>query len=135
MYMKLPPSANNPDPATGMPTELKQYKDIAKDMLVDATESGIYMCGMVPIDLDDPFFDIFQCDPTFSCDSHIELEFYTSKIQPSRVTICCHCACKYDSPVELHTSLNAPDGPYSIVLPICEQCLANVCHVVVRGAR
>ena len=109
--------------------------DIAKDMLVDATESAIYMCGMAPLDLDDPFFDIFQCDPTFDCDSHIESEFYTSKIQPSRVNICCQCADKYDSPVELNTSLKAPDGPYSIVLPICDQCLATGCHVVVRGAR
>ena len=73
--MKLPLSANNPDPATTTQVELKQYMDIAKDMLVDATESAIYMCGMAPLDLDDPFFDIFQCDPTFDCDSHIESEF------------------------------------------------------------
>ncbi len=85
--------------------------DIAKDRLVDATESAIYMCGMAALDLDDSFFDIFQCDPTFDRDSHIESEFYTSKIQPSRVNICCHCTGKYDSPVELGTSLNTPDGP------------------------
>jgi hypothetical protein len=133
--MKLPLSANNPDSATMTPAELKQYMDIAKVRRVDATESAIYMCGMAALDLDDPFFDIFQCDPTFDCDSHIESEFYTSKIQPSRVNICCHCTGKYDSPVELSTPLKAPDGPYSIVLPICEQCIANGCRVVVRGAR
>ncbi len=105
-------------------------------MLVDATDSAIYMCGMAPLDLDDPFFDIFQCDPTFDCDSHFESEFYTSKIQPSRVNICCRFAGKYDYPFELiNTSLKAPEGPYSFVLHFCEQCLANGCHVVVRGAR
>jgi len=68
--------------------------------------------------------------------AHIESEFYTSKIQPSRVNIFCRFAGKYDYPVELiNTSLKAPDGPYSFVLPSCEQCLANGCHVVVRGAR
>ena len=109
--------------------------DIAKDMLVDVTESAIYMCGIAPLDLDDPFFDIFQCDPIFDCESHIESEFYNSKIQPSRVNNCCQCASKYDSSVELITSLKAPDGPYSVMLPICEQCLANGCHGIVRGAR
>ena len=68
--------------------------DSAKERLVDATKSAIYMFGMAPLDLEDPLFDIFQCDPTFDCDSHIELEFYTSKIQPSRVNICCHCVGK-----------------------------------------
>ena len=86
-------------------------------MLVNATESTIYMCGMAPLEPDDPFFDIFQCDLTFTCDSHIESEFFTSKIQPSRGNIYWHYAGKYDSPVELNTSLKAPDGPYVIVLP------------------
>ena len=83
--MKLPLSAKTPDPATMTPAELKQYMDIAKDRLVDATESAIYMCGMAALDLDDPFFDIFQCDSTFHCDSHIESEFYTSKIHTSKI--------------------------------------------------
>ena len=101
----------------------------------DAIESLIYMCGMDPLDPDDPCFDIFQCDPSLDYDAHIESEFYTSKIQPTRVKICSHCAGKYDSPVELNTALKAPDGPYSIVLPICEECLAKGCRVVVRAAR
>jgi hypothetical protein len=35
----------------------------AKDKLDDAAESLIYMCGMAPLDPEDPCFDIFQCDP------------------------------------------------------------------------
>ena len=97
----------------------------AKDMLVDATEFLIYMCGMAPLDPDAPCFDIFQFDPSLDCDAHIESEFCTSKIQPTCVKICFHCASKYDSPVELNNALNALDGPYSIVLHIYEECLAN----------
>ncbi len=123
--MKPPLEENIQDPATPTSEEVKQYRAFAKDMLADAMESLIYMCGMDP---PDP-------DPSLDCDAHIESEFYTSKIQPTRVKIFCHCAGKYDSPVELNTTLKAPDGPYSIVLSICEECLANGCRVVVRAAR
>ena len=60
--------------------EVQQCKAVAKDMLVDASESIIYMCGMVPLDPADPCFEFFPCDPVLECDSHIESEFYTSKI-------------------------------------------------------
>ena len=84
-------------------------------MLVDATEVLICMRGIAPLDLDDPCFDIFLCDLALYCDSHIESEFYTSKMQHTRVNTCCHCASKYDSPVELNASLKARDGPCSVV--------------------
>jgi hypothetical protein len=119
VHMKPPLEENDQDPATPTSKEVKQYKAFAKDRLDDATESLIYMCGMAPLDPDDPCFDIFQCDPSLDCDTHIESELYISKISPTRVKICCHCAGKYDSPVELNTALKAPDGSYSVVLPIC----------------
>jgi hypothetical protein len=37
--------------------------------------------------------------------------------------------------IELNSTLKAPDGPYSVVLPICKMCLDNGCHIIVRGAR
>ena len=92
------------------------------------------MCGIAPLDPDDPNFDAFQCEPTLDRDAHIESKFYTSKIQPTRVKICCHFAGKYDSTVELNTDLNTMDVPYSVVLTICEECLANDCRVVVHAA-
>jgi len=73
--------------------------------------------------------------PSLDCDAHIESGFYTYEIQPTRIEIYCHCVDKYDSPVELNTALKAPDGPYSVVLPVCEECLANGCRVVVRAAK
>jgi hypothetical protein len=94
------------------------------------------MCGMAPLDPDDPYLNIFQCDPTRDFDTHIDSKFYTSKIQPTRVKTFSHCADKYDSPVELDIALKAPDRrPYSVVLPICEECIANGCRVVVRAAK
>jgi hypothetical protein len=68
------------------------YVAFAKDKPVDATESLIYMCGMAPLDPDDPYFDIFRCDPSLDCDTHIESEFYTSKIQSTRVKMFCNSA-------------------------------------------
>jgi hypothetical protein len=115
--------------------EVQQYTSSAKDIMVDATEYIIYMCGMTPLEPNYTCFDIFQCNPALDYYSHIESEFYTSKIQPTRVNTFCHCAGKCDSPVELNTFLKAPDGPYSVVLPICEECLANGCRVVVRSCR
>ncbi len=40
-----------------------------------------------------------------------EANLYTSKIQPTRVKLCCHCAGDFDSPVDLNSSLKVPDGP------------------------
>jgi hypothetical protein len=53
--------------------------------LQDALESPIYICGMAPLDLDDPCYEIFLCDTTLDCDKHVESEFYVSKVQPTRV--------------------------------------------------
>ena len=83
----------------------------------------------------DPCYDVFHCDPSLDCNAHIEANFYTSKIQPTRVDLCCHCAGEFYSPVELSSSLKAPNGPYSVVLPACKMCLNNGCHIIVRGAR
>ena len=69
------------------------------------------------------------------CTTHIEADFYTSKVQLARVELCCHCAGEFESPVEINTSLRAPEGPYSVVLPICQACLLDGCHIIVRQAR
>ncbi len=70
------------------------------------------------------------------CDSHVESDFYASRIQPDRVVLCCHCAgTMLDSPVELHTHLKAPEEPYRIVLPICKGCLNSGYHIIVRHTR
>jgi len=91
---------------------------------------------MTTLDHDDPCYDMFQCDPSLECDSHVESEFYVSRIHPDRVVLCCHCAgTMLDSPVELHTHLKAPEGSYRIVLPICKACLNSGCHIIVHHAR
>ena len=59
---------------------------MAEDMLLDAMESTIFMCGMAPLDSDDPCHDNFHCDPSLDCNTHIESEFYTSKIEPGVLT-------------------------------------------------
>ncbi len=65
-----------------------------------------------------PTFTYFSATPLLIV-TRIESEFHTSKIQPTRVKTCCHCADKYNSPVELDIALKAPDPrpAYSIVLP------------------
>jgi hypothetical protein len=40
-----------------------------------------------------------------------------------------------DSPIEMNTHLKAPEGPYSLVLPICKACIDRGCHIIVRSAR
>jgi hypothetical protein len=108
--------------------------NMAKGRLIDAMESSIFICGMAPLDHDDPYYNIFLCDPSQDCDSPLEPEFYVSKIQPKRLELCCHCAGGFDSPIDLNPSLKAPDGPYRLVLPICKQCYDNGCSIIVRGS-
>ena len=35
----------------------------------------------------------------------------------------------------MNTTLRAPEGSYSVVPPICQVCLENGCHIIVRQAR
>ena len=81
-----------------------------------------------------PCHNIYHCDLSLDCDKHIESEFYTSKIQPGRINICCHCASVNESPINLNASLKALEGPYSIVLPIYEECMDKGRHIIVRVA-
>jgi hypothetical protein len=55
--------------------EMQAYRFVAKDMLHDATESPIFICGMITLDPDDPFSTIFLCDPSLACATHIEADF------------------------------------------------------------
>ncbi len=107
---------------------------MAKDRLHDATESPIFICGMTALDPDDLFYNICLCDPSLDCDTHIEADVYTSRIMPERIELCCHCAGEFDSPLELNSNLKAPEGPYSMVLPVCKVCLENGCSIIVRAA-
>jgi hypothetical protein len=34
------------------------------------------------MDPDDPCYDVFHCDPSMDCDTHVEADFYTSGVQP-----------------------------------------------------
>jgi len=109
---------------------------MVKDRLHDAMESTIYMCGMAALDFDDPYYDILFCDPSLECDTIVEPKFYVSRIQPGRMVLCFHCAGTLpDSAIEMNSHLKAPEGPYSVVLPICKACMDSGCHIIVRNAR
>jgi len=84
---------------------------------------------------DNPCYDIFHCGPSLDCTAHIEGNFNISKIQPTSVKLCCHCACELDSPVVLNYSLKAPHDPYYVVPPLCKLCLDVICHIVVHVVR
>ena len=68
--------------------EIKSYRAVAKDMLRDAMESTIFVCGIKPLGHDDPMYDIFQCDPSLECNTHIEADFYTPHIWSGRKELC-----------------------------------------------
>jgi hypothetical protein len=79
---------------------------------------------------------VIAIDPSLDFDAHIESEFYISDIQPGRNNICCHCCAGTNhSPVILKTSLKAPEEPYSIVLPIFEECMDKGRLIIVHTAR
>jgi hypothetical protein len=82
--MKLFPSHvipdNNDNTIPSMTREeTNTYRDVAKDRFLDTMESPNFVCGIVPLDFDDPMYDIFQCNPSLDCNTHIEADFYTSR--------------------------------------------------------
>ncbi len=84
---------------------------MVKGRLQDAIESPIFICGMAPLDPDDPCHELFLCDTSLDCDSHVEAEFYVSRVQSTRLELCCNCAGVLDSPIVMNTHLKAPSGP------------------------
>ena len=103
----LPPTIqNNSDGIVLTPAiEMQKYRAMARDKSHDATESTIFVCGMAPMDADDPFHDVLHCDSSLDCNAHIEAHFYTYKIQHGRVEMCCYCAGEFDSPVEFSSGV------------------------------
>jgi len=79
---------------------MQHYRDMARDRSHDATESTIFVCGMALLDADDPFYDVFHCDPSLDCNAHIKAHFYAYKIQYERVEMCFYCVGEFDSRVE-----------------------------------
>ena len=65
--------------------EVKQYVSMVKGRLQVAIESPIFICGMAPLDPNDPCHELFLYDTSLDCDSHVEAEFYVSRVQPSRL--------------------------------------------------
>ena len=120
-HMKPPLSPTIEGSTDGIALTTSNYRTMARDRLRDAMESAIFVCDMAPLDPDDPFYNIFLCDPALDCNTYIEVHFYTSKVQPNRVEMCCHCTGEFDSPIELNSFLKAPDGPYSVVLHVCKK--------------
>jgi len=116
--------------------EITNYRVVAKDRLRDdAIESHhIIVYGMAPLYSDDPMYDILQCDPSLCGHTHIEADFYTSRIKPGRIELCCHCAREFDSLMELHSHLKHREGPYFVALPVCKACLENGCNIIVCAA-
>jgi hypothetical protein len=114
--------------------EVMRYKAMAKDRLQAAIVSTVFMWGIAHLHPDDPCYDIFECDPYMDCDTHVESEYHASKIMPQYIPVCCHCAGTYKSLIAMHTHFMAQNGgPYSIILHICEECIANGCHILARG--
>ena len=106
----LPPTPSSDNPAIELiPTQqVHQYHATVRDRLQDAIDSPILTCGMAPLDHDDPCFSLFHCNPSLECDTHVESKFYTSRIEQTRMEMCCHCAgTMLDFPIDLHPSQGA----------------------------
>jgi len=113
----------------------QEYISLVKNRLHDAMKSSIFICGMAPLDHDDPCYGIFQCVISLDCETHVEADFYVSGTELSREKICCHCAGVFNSPIELNSSLKDPIGPYSVVLSVCKACFDDGYNTIVRAAR
>jgi len=119
-----------------MPREdIHDYRRWTKDRLHDAMESSIFICGITPLDFGESIYDIFCCDPSLDCNTHIEGDFYTSRIKAERIELRCHCVGEFNSRVELNSNLKYPECPYSVVLPVYKVCLQNGCNIIVLATR
>ena len=73
---------------------------------------------MAFLDPDDPCYNIFKCDLSMDCDTHVESEYYASKIMPLDIPMCCHCAGTSKSLIEC-TLISW----HKMVVPILSFCL------------
>ena len=93
----LRPSSSN-DTSTKCPVatyrEVQEYVAMAKGRLNDAIDSPIFIRGMPPLDPDDPCYDIFLCDTTLDYETHLEPDFYVSRIEPTRLELLSLCRCR-----------------------------------------
>jgi hypothetical protein len=103
--MRPPPPTPPSEPVIYTEAEVKRYITMAKDRLQDAIENTLFICGMAPLDPDNPCYDIFKRDPSMDCDTHVESEYYASKIMPQDIPMCCQCAGTSESPIAKHSHL------------------------------
>jgi len=78
MKPPLPPTIEGKFTTSNQPRSIYEhhlYRTMARDKLHDATESPIFVCGMTPMDQNDPCYNFFHCDPSFDCTAHIEAKF------------------------------------------------------------
>jgi len=80
MKPHVAPSCNNQlknSPATSHEVLLQQYLSMVnKERMQDVMKSLIFICRTAPLDSDDPCHELFLCDSSLDCDSHVEAEFY-----------------------------------------------------------
>ena len=67
-----PPTLDDTQSEPVTAREVQEFRAMLKDKLHDATESDIYMCGMTALNHDDPCYDMFHCDPSLECNSHVD---------------------------------------------------------------
>ena len=103
--------------------------------MMPCNRSCLCVGEMPPMDQDDPFYDMVHCDPYLDCAANIEANVFASRIQNTRVELCCHCVGECDSPAELKSSLKAPNDPCFVVHHVCIMYLGNGCHIIVCGER
>ena len=101
---------------------------IVEQALEDGVNSDLYICGMQPLEEFRPCHEIFQCDPSLPCATHVEADLYAMS-RPymaatdyvSDVSLCAICAgTSHDAEgAQVDAELKTI---FSMVLPICSTC-------------
>ena len=114
------------------PEDVHACQVMAKQVLMDACSSPLYVCGSTALDHDHAFSSVFVTQEELTCADHIEAFFYTatpSSRQQLSVKLCCFCALE-DGEVDDELS-----KLYRTVLPVCQQCLGEGALIPVRYAQ
>ena len=119
---------NRMKPTTGIdgiePTreEIKACREYAVEQLEVAMGNPIYICGMQPLEPDNPMHKLIISRDGLECHDHVEFDYYSHPYHNAewfKATICAYCAGSsgHDGVVDEHLR-----EEWKSLLPVCQAC-------------
>ena len=120
--MKPAPSIHGIEPTN---EEIKACREYAMHPLEAAMESDLYICGMQPLEPDNPMHKQIIARDGLECHDPVEFEYYNHPYHNAewfKATMCAYCAGSsgHEGFIDEHLR-----GEWKSLLPVCQACRAK----------